>query len=68
MRTDGVVKSLNIGENVSLGVSSGRIMVEMDAFTFEAAEEIFGNSVVERVTFAGHALTDSEVSQTLAVR
>ena len=42
-------------------------MVQMDALTFEAAEEIFSNGVVERIAFAGHALTDFEVSKTLTV-
>ena len=35
----------------------------MDALTFEAAEEVFSNSVVIRVAFTGHALTDSESRQ-----
>ena len=39
----------------------------MDAFTFEAAEEVFSNSVVIRVTLAGHALTDAKIRQPRAV-
>lgn len=35
----------------------------MDAFAFEASEEVFGNSVVIGVTFAGHALADNEIRQ-----
>ena len=39
----------------------------MDAFTFEAAEEVFSNSVVIRVTLAGHALADTKIRQPQAI-
>lgn len=39
----------------------------MDTFTFEAAEEVFSNSVVIGVALAGHALAESKIDQTLPV-
>ena len=39
----------------------------MDALTFEAAEEVFSNSVVIGVALARHALTDTEIGQMQAV-
>lgn len=39
----------------------------MNAFAFETAEEVFSNSVVIRVTLAGHALTEAKIRQTQAV-
>ena len=39
----------------------------MDAFTFEAAEEVFSNSVVVGVTLAGHTLADTKIRQMQAV-
>ena len=42
--------------------------MQMDALAFEAAEEVFGNSVVEGVAFARHALPDAEFGEALPVR
>ena len=39
----------------------------MDAFTFEAAEEVFSHGVVVGIAPAGHALCDAEANETLAV-
>lgn len=39
----------------------------MDTFTFEAAEEVFSNSVVIGITLAGHALAESKVNQALPI-
>ena len=41
-------------------------MVEMDAFTLETAEEVFGNSVVVGVALAGHALAEAKNREVLA--
>ena len=43
-------------------------MAQMAALTFEATEEVFSNSIVERVTFAGHTLEDTELIESLAVK
>lgn len=40
----------------------------MVALTFEAAEEVFSNSIVERVSFAGHTLENTELIESLAVK
>ena len=42
-------------------------MLQMDAFAFETAKEVFSNSIVIRVALAGHALTDAEIRQPQAV-
>ena len=38
-------------------------MPEMDAFTLETAEEVFGNSVVVGVALAGHALAEAKIRE-----
>ena len=35
----------------------------MDAFTFQTAEKVLGNSIVVGVTLAGHALADAKSSE-----
>lgn len=42
-------------------------MAHMDALALEAAEEVFGNGVVIRISLAGHALLNAEVDKSLAV-
>ncbi len=39
----------------------------MDAFAFEAAEEVFSNSIVIGIALTGHALADTEIRQTQAI-
>lgn len=63
MRAHGVVKGLNIGEEICLSGTAGVVATQMNQFTFQAAEEVFGHCVVVRVTLTGHALADSQGSQ-----
>ena len=46
VRTHGIVEGFQIGKHISLGHGAGCVVSEVNEFTFEAAEEIFGNSVV----------------------
>ena len=39
----------------------------MDAFAFEAAEEVFSNSVVIGIALTRHALADTELRQSQAI-
>ena len=56
MRTNSVIKSFDIGEDGRLRLCSCYVVVEIDQLAFEAAEEIFRNSIVVGIAFAGHAL------------
>lgn len=67
MRSDRVVKGLNISKNSGLCFGSGPKMREMHEFAFEAAEEILSYGVVVRIAFAGHALEEMQFIQTIAV-
>lgn len=67
MWPDGVVEGFYVGEYISLGAGPCGGVVEVDEFALEAAEEIFSNSVVVRVAFAGHALADAKCLQPLAI-
>lgn len=40
----------------------------MNAFAFQAAEEIFSSGVVKKIPFAGHTLADTEVIEALPER
>ena len=42
-------------------------MAQMDAFAFETAEEVLGNSVVIGIASAGHTLPDTEFGKALPV-
>lgn len=59
MRSDGVVEGLQIGEYISLGAGPGGVVLEVDEFALEAAEEIFCHGIVVGIALAGHALPDS---------
>ena len=67
MGADGVVKGFEIGKDIVLCSCPCRIVLEVDQFTLEAAEEVLRNSVVIGVAAAGHALPDAVGFQTLPV-
>ena len=56
MGADGIVKGFEIGKDVVLCCSPCGVVLEVDQFTLEAAEEVLRNGVVIGVTAAGHAL------------
>lgn len=60
MRAQRIVKGLDIGKNIRLSSTAGVIAVQVNQFTFEAAEKVLCHSVVVRVAFAGHALPDAQ--------
>ena len=55
MWADGVVKGLNIGEEISRSGAAGIIAPQVNQLAFQAAEKVFGHGVVIRVALAGHA-------------
>ena len=63
MWADGVVKGLNIGEEISRSGAAGIIAPQVNQLAFQAAEKVFGHGVVIRVALAGHALTDAQGSR-----
>ena len=67
MRADSVVEGFEIGKYVVLCSSPCRVVLKVDQFTLEAAEEVLRNGVVIGVTAAGHALPDAVGFQTLPV-
>ena len=67
MGADGIVKGFEIGKYVVLCSCPCRIVLEVDQFTLEAAEEVLRNSVVIGVTAARHALPDTIGFQALPV-
>ena len=67
MGADGVVKGFEIGKDIVLCSFPCRIVLEVDQFTLEAAEEVLRNGVVIRVAAAGHALPDAIGFQALPV-
>ena len=67
MRTNGVVKGFEVGKYIVLCCSPCGVVLEVDQFTLEAAEEVLRNGVVIGVTAAGHALPDAVGFQTLPV-
>ena len=67
MRADGVVEGFEIGKDIVLCSCPCRIVLEVDQFTLEAAEEVLRNGVVIRVAAAGHTLPDAIGFQALPV-
>ena len=67
MGADGVVKGFEIGKDIVLCSFPCRIVLEVDQFTLEAAEEVLRNGVVIRVAAAGHTLPDAIGFQALPV-
>lgn len=65
VRAHGIVESLDVGKNGILSRRTGVKTMEMNEFTFEAAEEIFSNGIVVRVALTGHTLADMKLRQTL---
>ena len=65
MRAEGIVEGFQIEEDVVASGSSGRIQVQVDEFTFQAAEEIFSNGVIIGIASTGHALADTIGRQTV---
>ena len=67
MGADGVVENFEIGKHIVLCSSPGRVVLEVDQLTLEAAEEVLCNSIVVWIAAAGHALPDAAGFQTLPV-
>ena len=67
MRTNGVVKALDVGENGILGVTPGAKMRQMDQLAFQTAQEVFRNSIVVWISLPGHALTNAAFDQFVPV-
>ena len=67
MGADGVVEGFEISKHIVLCCSPCGVVLEVDQFTLEAAEEVLRNSVVIRVAAAGHALPDTIGFQALPV-
>ena len=67
MGADGVVENFEIGKHIVLCSSPGRVVLEVDQLTLEAAEEVLRNGVVIRVAAAGHTLPDAIGFQALPV-
>ena len=59
MRADSVVEGLQIGKNVCVRSCARGILLQVDEFAFQTAEEVLGNSVVVGIAPAGHALPDA---------
>ena len=59
MRSERIVEGFNVSEDSSLGSAPGREALEMNHFTFKAAKEVFSDSIVVGISFAGHTLTNS---------
>ena len=55
----GVVEGLQVGEYIDPGAGSGRILLEVNEFAFQAAEEMLCHGIVVGIALAGHALPDS---------
>lgn len=66
VRADGIVECLNVAKGRRFCRVARREM-QINAFAFEAGEEIFRHSIVVGVTFAGHALPKLIVFQSLAI-
>ena len=54
----GVVEGLQVGEYIDPGAGSGRILLEVNEFAFQTAEEIFCYGIIVGIALAGHTLTD----------
>ena len=67
MGADGIVKDFEIGKYVVLCSCPCRIVLEVDQFTLEAAEEVLRNGVVIGIDATGHALPDAVGFQALPV-
>ena len=59
MWPNGVIKCLDIGEDGVGGLVMSQEISKVQRFTFEAAEEVFGDGIVIGVAFAAHALTNA---------
>ena len=67
MRADSVVEGFEIGKYVVLCSSPCRVVLKVDQFTLEAAEEVLRNGVVIGIAAAGHTLPDAIGFQALPV-
>lgn len=67
MRAQGVIKSLNVGKNIVLSLSSCHIVLQMYQFRFQTTEEILRNSIIVWISFSGHTLTEPGCIQPLPV-
>ena len=59
MRAEGIIEGFQIEEYVVAGGSPGRIQFQVDAFRFQAAEEILSNGVIIGIASTGHTLADT---------
>ena len=67
MGADGVVEGFEIIKHIVLCCSPCGVVLEVDQFTLEAAEEVLRNGVVIRIAAAGHTLPDAVGFQALPV-
>ena len=66
MRAHGVVEGLQIGKNVCVRGRARVILLQVDEFTFQTAEEVLRDSVVVGIALSGHTLLNSQLFQTEA--
>lgn len=67
MRTQGVIKALDIGEVFVLRSGAGIKAPQMDELALQTAEEILRHGVVVRVALARHALAEIELPEALPI-
>ena len=67
MRAHGVVEGLQIGKNVCVRSCARGILLQVDEFAFQTAEEVLGNGVVVGIAPVGHTLPDAIGFQSLPV-
>ena len=64
VRTNSVIESFNISKDVVLCLLPGAVVMQMNQFTFQTAEEVLRDSIVIGIALSGHALLDSQLFQT----
>ena len=67
MRADCVIEDLQIGKNVCVRSCARGILLQVDEFAFQTAEEVLGNGIVVGIAPAVHALPDAIGFQSLPV-
>ena len=65
--TQRIIKSLDVRKDVVLSLGSGRVMPQVNKLGFQAAEEVFRNSIIIGIPLAGHALPDAKGGQAVSV-
>ena len=56
-----IVKSFNIRKYVSPGILPGTVVLKMDQFTFQGAEETWHRNIGVTITALAHANLDVEI-------